>query len=59
MARAYGNDRATTIAVRLTEQEKEQIKAAAKARTVSISDLVRVAIEEYLLKGENTDGNCI
>lgn len=50
MAREYGNDRCAAIAVRMTKQEKEQLKAAAEARALSISDLIRLAIEQYLSK---------
>ena len=48
----YGFNRTTNIAVRLSEQEKEAIKEAAAKEGVSISILIRKAIEEYL-KGDN------
>lgn len=44
MARDYGNGRNATIALRVTEQEKEQIKAAAANLGISASDFIRCAI---------------
>lgn len=48
MAREYGNDRAATIAVRLTKEEKEKIKAAAQAQGLNISELIRNSLSIYL-----------
>lgn len=44
----YGYERTANIAVRLTEQEKEQLKARAAQDGVSISILVRRAIEAFM-----------
>ena len=48
MAREYGNDRTATVAVRLTKEEKERLKAAAQAQGLSMSDFIRAALEQYL-----------
>ena len=50
MARDYGNSRAANIAVRLSEQEKEQVKAEAQAHGMTVSELVRLALDEYFTK---------
>lgn len=52
MAREYGNDRAATVAVRLSQQEKDWVKAEAQARGITTSELVRLALENFLFKGE-------
>ena len=48
MAREYGQNLIVTVTARVTEQEKKAIKAAAEARGMAISDLIRLALTEYL-----------
>ena len=48
MAREYGNDRTATVAVRLTKEEKERLKAAAQAQGLNISELIRNSLSLYL-----------
>lgn len=50
MAREYGNDRAEIIALRVNEQEKAQIKAAAKNLGISVSQLLRNVVNNFLEK---------
>lgn len=38
----------TTITIRIAEQEKEALKAAAAKRDVPVSQLIREAIKDYL-----------
>ena len=47
MAREYGNDRTANINIRATEQEKEQLKAAADKLNISVSQLLRKLITDY------------
>ena len=57
MARDYGNDRVTNTAVRLSQQEKEQLKAEAYKRGITISALIRQAVAEYLEEARDADSS--
>lgn len=50
MARDYGNERSSNIVFRVSEQEKEQIKAAAANFGKSISDFLRDAVAAFMSK---------
>ena len=52
MARVIGQDLAATIIARMTEQEKEAVRRAADLRGVSMSEIVRLALAEYLGEGD-------
>ena len=47
MAREYGKERAAIIAIRVTEREKEQLKELAAAQGLTLSELLRAAIDNY------------
>ena len=47
MARDYGNNKGANIVVRVTEQEKEQLKTLAAAKGLTLSELLRAAINKY------------
>ena len=53
MQKNYGFNRTANIAVRLSEEEKEQIKTIAAKNGESISTLIRKAINDYI-KGGNS-----
>ena len=53
MKNEYGFNRETTIAVRVSEAERDQIKAAAARAGVSVSHYIRLAIAQY----EKTKGD--
>ena len=42
----------TTITFRLRESEKKQLMAAAAAKDIPVSQMIREAVKEYLSKGE-------
>ena len=50
MAREYGNERNSNIVFRVSEQEKEEIKAAAAQVGKSISDFLREAVAAFMSK---------
>ena len=52
MAREYGKDLTAKVIARMTEQEKDRVKEAAAARALSISELIRQALEYYLEENE-------
>ena len=45
----------TTITFRLRESEKKQLMARAAAKDVPVSQLVREAVKEYLLKEKGNE----